>query len=142
MIPTHIEFGDEYDYENWGDGWEKEIAEAKRLKKNENKVVLIPNQEFTLKIDYPLSTPAKFKFKSGKKGITTKQLIKKIREFYKKVYDEEDSSANSGTGHIPGMLNRDFSDGKYGIWGHDIGDLVLVEAKVSNKNVITLGVDS
>lgn len=40
------------------------------------------------------------------------------------------------------MLNRNFIDGKFGIWGHDIGDLVLVDASVSKKNVISLGVDS
>jgi hypothetical protein len=32
--------------------------------------------------------------------------------------------------------------GKYGIWGHSIGDLVLIDADVDAKGNITLGVDS
>ena len=129
FIATHIESGEKYPYENDG-------------KINYKDIVLPPNQQFVLKIDYPLTESAIFKFNSSPKGTTRHQLSEKIRKCYKKVYEDEDKSVGHKTSNIKGMFNRDFSDGKYGIWGHDIGDLVLVDADVSKKNVITLGVDS
>ena len=114
---THIESGEEYlDYLD---------------KKFDNKeIVLSPNTNYILNIDYPLSTPAKFKIKSGKKGISRNKLVSLIRKYYQKVYDIEDKSIKTKAG------------GTFGIWGHDMGDLVLVDGSVSNKNVINLGVDS
>ena len=129
FIATHIESGEKYSYKNDG-------------KINYEDIVLPPNQQFVLKIDYPLTKSAIFEFNSGLKGITRHQLSEKIRKLYKKVYKDEDKSVGHKTSYIKGMFNRGFSDGKYGIWGHYIGDLVLVDADVSKKNVITLGVDS
>jgi hypothetical protein len=126
---TQIESGDEYNYE--GDKIE-----------NNKEMVLKPNQEYTLVISYPLHNPAKFTFYTHFQGMTRAKLVALIRKYYKKVYAEEDKSVGKKTDCIPGMFNRDTSNGKYGIWGHHIGDLVLVNAKVSKKNVITLGVDS
>ena len=105
-------------------------------------VVLPPNKEYILVISYPVSTNYKAKLKTGKKGMTRLQLASQICKHYRKMYAEEDSSAGGDPGHIPGMLNRAQSEGKYGIWGHDIGDLVLCDADVDAKGNITLGVDS
>jgi hypothetical protein len=58
------------------------------------------------------------------------------------MYAEEDETSGGNPGHIPGMLNRNTSEGKYGIWGHDIGDLLLCSAYVDDSGKITLGVDS
>lgn len=108
----------------------------------QTETVLPPRQVFILKIDYPLHKPARFVFNSGVDGMTRGDLVRKIRKCYKQVYREEDASTKVKPGNIPGMLNRNPTNGKYGIWGHDIGDLVLCSVNVSDKNVITLGVDS
>lgn len=129
FVATHIESGGEYDYE--GD-----------QKLDPKEMVLKPNQEYTLVIRYPLHNPAKFAFNTHFQGMTRAKLVSLIRKYYKKVYDEEDKNVGKKTDCIPGMFNRDTSNGKYGIWGHHIGDLVLVNAEISKKNVITLGVDS
>ena len=45
-------------------------------------------------------------------------------------------------GHIQGMLNRESSDGPYGIWGHDIGDLVLGGVTDNGDGTFDLSIDS
>lgn len=105
-------------------------------------VVLKPNTAYELLIDYPVSNPYRKRFNTGKKGMTRLKLADFICKHYRKMYAEEDKTAGGDPGHIPGMLNRSQSEGKYGIWGHDIGDLVLCSATVDGKNYITLGVDS
>lgn len=106
-----------------------------------DEVVLLPNKEYTLIIDYPVTNEYKKNFKTGVKGMTRLQFADLVCQEYHKMYNEEDKSSGGDPGHIAGMYNRNKSEGKYGIWGHDIGDLVLVEAEVKEKN-ITLGVDS
>jgi len=125
---THIDSGEEYIYED-----------TKVLDNKE--VVLNPNKTYILHISYPLSTTAKFTLNTGKNGITRGGLVKKICDLYKKIYEIEDNTSDVEPVNIPGMLNRITTDGKFGIWGHHIGDLVLVNATVS-KEKITLGVDS
>ncbi len=89
-------------------------------------IVLPPNREYLLKITYPVSKPYTAKIRTGKKGLTRLQLADKVCKHYRKMYDEDGKT----------------STGKYGVWGHDITDLVLVDADVSSNGVITLGVDS
>lgn len=117
--------------------YDKDVKECKP-----EEVVLPPEQEYTLVIDYPTSTPYKATIKTGKKGMTRIQLADKVCKHYRKMYAEEDETAGGDPGHIPGMLNRNTSEGKYGIWGHDIGDLILVDATVKKNGEIHVGVDS
>ena len=111
--------------------------------------VVITSSEITLVIDYPLNKPAKFKLKSSEKGFTKKQLVLEISKKYREIYEFEESSAKTKT--IPvekreGLINRNQTDGKYGIWGHDIGDLDLSSADVykteSGEIQILLGIES
>jgi hypothetical protein len=128
-------FSDSFFYEE--SEYDKDIKKC-----DPDEVVLPPNKEYTLVIDYPVENPYKAKIKTGKKGLTRLQLADKICKHYRKMYDEEDETAGGDPGHIPGMLNRAESEGKYGIWGHDIGDLVLCSATVKENGDIFLGVDS
>ena len=86
-----------------------------------DEIVIKPNKEFTLVIDYPLSKPFTIKLKSGTKGITREGMVNRIVKYYKKVY------ANAS---------------KYGIWGHDLGDLVLGSVILFPDGTVRLGVDS
>jgi len=107
-----------------------------------DEIVLSPEQEHTLVIFYPTTNPYKAKLETGKKGMTRIKLTNEICKHYRKMYAEEDETSGGDPGHIPGMLNRNTSGGKYGIWGHDIGDLLLCSAYVDDSGEITLGVDS
>lgn len=73
-------------------------------------------------ITYPLSKPAYFKFIS-KEPVTFGMLLFAYTYAYQKIYElEEQDDGNPGL--ISGMLNRATSKGRFGIWGHDLNDLV------------------
>ncbi len=114
---------------------------AKEVKLNPSEVVLPADKTFVLVIDYPLTTSFKRKFETGKTGMTRRQLVNLAVDSYKKIYKTEDMGVGEATGNIPGMFNRATSDGRYGIWGHGLGDLVLCSAIIMGTE-IHLGVDS
>lgn len=66
---------------------------------------------YTFKYDYPLSNVATFTHKLKKKT-TVANLLSIGRKDYERIYREED---------------------KYGIWGHDIEDLVFEEVEIDEK---------
>ncbi|MBA4318634.1 MAG: hypothetical protein C0412_09550 [Flavobacterium sp.] len=111
--------------------------------------IVIPYSEITLIIDYPLNNPASFVLKNSSSGFTKKQLILEISKKYYEIYKVEENTAKTKT--IPvdkreGLINRNETDGKYGVWGHDIGDLDLSSIEVykseNGKIQIILGVES
>jgi hypothetical protein len=98
-------------------------------------------KEINIEYSYPLSNSVIFSFITNNQlGFTRAELAKKICDCYKQIYDAEDAVGYPG--HIPGMLNRNESNGQYGIWGHDIGDLLLHSVYQVNDNLFKLGVDS
>jgi len=114
------------------------------IKKDE---IVILDHNISVIIDYPLTNIYKFET-SSKKGFTREMLLMEIRNHYYKLYDDEEKSASKKT--LPmekrTMYNRNETNGKYGIWGHDIADLVLTDIQVyktsDGKIVLTLGIDS
>lgn len=84
-------------------------------------IFLPPNTTFKLLINYPCKGTF-FIIQVRDKGWGSLQLIRKIGECYKKIYEDP---------------------GKYGVYGHDIGDLYLESIEVDfEKKLITLGVGS
>lgn len=116
---------------------------TKYAKLDPHEIILEPDKVFVLEITYPLRAPCQVKISTGKHGISRLNLVSKIVDTYRKIYKIEDKSTRVKAGYIPGMLNRNFTDGKFGIWGHCIEDLVLCSAHIDRRNrKITLGVDS
>jgi hypothetical protein len=107
----------------------------------EDEVILPGKQEFLLQITYPLSIPYSGIIKTPAKGMTRREVVNKIVECYERIYREEDEAVGKPTPMITGMLNRDTSDGPYGIWGHVLSDLMLHTLNVAG-NKLTVGVDS
>lgn len=107
--------------------------------------IVIKEEKVKLKIDYPTTNPY-VTLLENVGGFTRKLLIELICKHYKKMYDEENESTIINAGHIPGMFNRNHTDGKYGIWGHDIEDLMLHTACVDKLKkgglLVTVGCDS
>jgi hypothetical protein len=94
--------------------------------------LVIINNKVTVIIDYPLTKEFRFKLSSDT-GFTRERLVKEISQAYYKLYEEEENSATIKT--IPAdkrtmVYNRNQTNGKYGIWGHDIADLVLANILV------------
>jgi hypothetical protein len=90
--------------------------------------VVIPDHRIKINFDYPLGNPAVFTFTSST-GFTRGQLIELIVSTYKRIYAEEEKSIQNAP-VIPvekrrPLLNRNQTDGKYAIYGHDLGDLYI-----------------
>ena len=86
----------------------------------DDEVILEPNKNYTLVIDYPLDNPAKFNVETGKNGMTRREFANFSTQAYRKVYESPEV---------------------YGIWGHEIYDLTIHTLYI-DENTITLGVDS
>lgn len=105
--------------------------------------IILPFSTAKIIIDYPLSVPVIFEIRTSEKGFSRKQLILEISAKYQDIYKLEEKTAKTKT--IPvdkreGLINRNSTDGKFGVWGHDIADLDLSEIEVhkSAKGQITL----
>ena len=118
----------------------KQLIDKDEVVISYNKVILI--------IDYPLTKECRFELASNN-GFTREQLVKQISEKYHQLYQEEEETATTKTIPIDKrttVYNRNQTDGKYGIWGHDLGDLALdhiLVYKSSNGDILlSLDIDS
>ncbi|MDX2172407.1 MAG: hypothetical protein SFY56_04760 [Bacteroidota bacterium] len=111
--------------------------------------IILPFTVVNIIIDYPLNFPAIFEMSTIDQGFTRKQLISEISEKYHEIYKLEETTATTKT--IPrdkrkGLINRNQTDGKFGVWGHDISDLDLSQIEVhknsNGKITLTLGIES
>lgn len=147
-IPFEVKT-DNKDFENGTAPWARIDSidqQLPRLIDGDKKI--IEQEEVTLLIDYPLTNEYRNTFFS-KNGFTRKQLLKIVSEAYHKIYEEEEASAKIKTIPIEKkkqLINRNQTDGKYGIWGHDIADLVLSEISIyknsKGKIFLVLGIES
>lgn len=91
--------------------------------------IVIPFEHAVLVIDYPLSTPAKIAISASFPiGFTRAELVRAACEEYANVYEAEEATATSKP--LPPAAratpaHRGRTDGVYGIYGHDLDDLVL-----------------
>jgi len=91
--------------------------------------IAIPYDSAVLVIEYPLTTPASIAISAAMPvGFTRAELVRAACEEYANVYEAEEATANTKT--IPReerttLKNRNRTDGVYGIYGHDLDDLVL-----------------
>ena len=128
--------------EKGDDDYEEQLKEHQKnlAKYPENEQVIATNQELTMTIDYPLRNPFKCKIDTSK-GLTRRELVTLIAACYKQIYKEEDAGTKVKPGYIPGMFNRNTTDGKYGIWWHCLGDLILHTATIEG-NELSVACDS
>jgi hypothetical protein len=110
--------------------------------------IVIEEDTITLIIDYPLTNEFRLKINS-KHGFTRRELITEISKAYYKLFEEEEATATIKT--IPvekrtTVYNRNQTNGKYGIWGHDIADLVLADVMVykalNGEILLSLNIES
>ena len=96
-------------------------------------------KKVTVIFSYPLSGEFRFEFKNSQGKITRREFALFIQSTYRRIYDEESSEP---VDNISGMLNRQSTDGPYGIWGHHIGDLVIEGVQHIGNNVYSLSIGS
>lgn len=96
----------------------------------------LPPGPYIFEYSYPMSRGAtKLHHLDGE--VTAFDILDFAAQDYKLIYLEEDRVVGKPTDMIPGMLNRDRSNGPYGIWGHVIQDLWFerINIDVENKNI-------
>lgn len=104
--------------------------------------IIVKKQDITIIYTYPLSGEFSFNHHTDcPEGFTREELSVQIMDRYRKIYDEEENE-DGDPGLVPGMLNRAQSDGPYGIWGHDIRDLILHTLYLHVDGTYSLGIDS
>ena len=97
--------------------------------------VVIPKKTIRLQVKYPLACPyiAPADPPDGHSGFTRAALAKTISSLYHWIYDEEERTSTIATSTVPGTLNRTKTAGRFGIWGHDLGDLALEAVWYNSK---------
>jgi hypothetical protein len=103
----------------------------------------IPSKHATFTIDYPLSNPASFEI-NRPKNITFFDIVDEICNAYAKIYQEEEETMNEDISdqNTP-VFNRKQSNGKHGIWGHYIEQLVIERLEYDmSKEKISMSIGS
>jgi hypothetical protein len=116
------------------------VDPARCLQYMRNGDVIVAPAQIIINITYPLRNPAQVRVVEPA-PITRRRLAELISQAYQQVYREEEASKS---GHAKGngmLLNRRETNGKYGIWGHDLGDLDL-HTVILNDGICDLLVDS
>jgi hypothetical protein len=115
---------------------DKPAAEVGRLVDADK--IIVPYSKPVLIIEYPVKAPVFFQLTGNEEGFTRQQLITVISEKYHAMYSEEEQTASVKTkpaGERDSLINRNDTNGKYGIWGHDLSDLDLRSVEIyKNKN--------
>lgn len=108
--------------------------------------IVIPDSNIRIEFNYPLENPVSFPcFYAG--GFTRQNLIWTIVYCYKLIYEEEERSIKDQPvlpiGERGMIINRNQTDGIYGIWGHCINDLVIESIEYHpNTKTVSLGIGS
>jgi len=117
----------------------KELKKLRQSKKKLRKELQYNVKYVVAKIYYPVYRPAIFKFDCSSVKLTYGKLLTLYTYAYQLMYKLEDDDVGELADHIPGMLNRCRSNGRFEIWGHDIYDLVyntLSTLEYTNDTVI------
>jgi len=95
--------------------------------------LVIPFEHAILVIDYPLTSPASIPISAPLPiGFTRAALVRAICDEYMHVYAAEEGTAAikpKPRDERRDNEKRNRTDGAYGIWGHDLEDLVVTAAR-------------
>lgn len=93
-------------------------------------------------LTYPLSVIAEVDIDAKSIG----QLLWQLAQAYKEIYSDEDKSIKNfkvtQKDQRTGLINRNKTDGYYGIWAHDISDLYFEGLAIYKNGVIDVGIGS
>jgi hypothetical protein len=106
--------------------------------------IVITRAEIKIAYTYPLSKPVTLTHVApNTNGFTRKELVEQIQANYIRIYNEESATIEKPATNIPGWYNREETDGKYGIWGHCIEDLSLMNLYLrEGDTVYEMSIDS
>ncbi|MFX1385093.1 MAG: hypothetical protein ACFFBP_21935 [Promethearchaeota archaeon] len=103
--------------------------------------IVIKDEQIRIRFTYPLSAKVEIEFQN-KGGFSEKDLFRYIYKGYTKIYDEENQDIGRFD-NISKGLNRPETQGRYGIWGHELGDLFIEEVWYNSRvKIVSLIVGS
>jgi hypothetical protein len=108
----------EYDEEFGLGGFHIESCELDGLQDGDE--IVAPFDRIEIAVSYPLRKPFRFRFER-KGGFTRAQLVEKICATYRDLYEAEAKKQATAPGLVDAPENRP----PFGIFGHDIADLIL-----------------
>lgn len=107
----------------------------------EKDAIVIPDQTITIQFSYPLTNPTQMQF-TALNGFSRLELLKCIYAGYSSIYKQESNTMTKIDSNVP-LHNRGRSDGKYGIWGHELKDLCIEGIVYSNDtHIVSLNIGS
>jgi hypothetical protein len=111
--------------------------------------IVIPLQDIVVVYSYPFKDEFPHKHHTdNQEGFTRDEISTQIMARYAQMYQEEDQDVGPTGDMDPWrgihILNRAESKGRYGIWGHHIGDLYLHSLRKSEtkEDEYYIGIDS
>lgn len=111
---------------------------------NPNEIV-IHKQKILVVFSYPLAREHIFLLEAprGSSGFSRAEIALTISKVYQHIYNEEEKSSQTIATNIPGMYNRTTTQGRYGIWGHSLGELIIDSIYFDqNKGLYYLSISS
>ena len=87
--------------------------------------------DYTFLYSYPLRSKAWFGHVITA-STSAVDILLLAKADYETIYAAEDAAVGP-TDNIPGMLNRQQSEGPYGIWGHCLSDLYFEEIDIDTE---------
>lgn len=93
-----------------------------------------------IRFDFPLKKPTVVEV-TEPKPITRGRLAEIVAREYAKIYQEEAATTTIPVGALDGMYNRNMTDGTYGVWGFELGNLTLRDIYVKG-GIYMLDIDS
>jgi hypothetical protein len=121
-------------------------AEVEGLIDPDSLALNYPNAKIVF--DYPLANPTTRDISTSGEGFSRRELVELIGRFYEEIYEEEEASATTKTLSMSErkIMNRNQTDGIYGIWGHDLDDIALsgveVRRTANGEIILILGIES
>lgn len=97
----------------------------------------LPAGEYSVEYDYPMTTSLRVSYHLTP-DTTPDDILKLVAKEYQRIYAEEEASTKVTPGtHSVLQGNRNKTDGKYGIYGHVMGDLFVdgLTIDIENKNI-------
>ena len=88
-------------------------------------------EKYECVISYPLKKKCEFKVTSNRNLLV---MVLQICNKYRQIYKEEKETMSGNEKLVKNSYNRDNSNGKWGIWGHMLGDLTIHSITLDDVN--------